>query len=519
MGCGVSSDQLQISHLASGGRCLGGGTSRSARADIYKPVFPHRPEHSASKRYREVLRIMRSLQPLCGMSQTAFDCRELLILRWTTPPQSHAAAAAPFIPQESRHAYMSPGAGESLIPTAVKPAAAAVNGCGTPPESPATPLASLYQERTSHSNNDNNNIAGSSSNGGAMKPTTVMPSSSSNNNNNNNSSRALRKRISLAEVDRGFREAPFLAPQCTTNLSSICIRAFNTVKFYLGRSDREREDERLDVIEFHMVLSFVLSYLEALVLLDQEAPIYEEMYDQQDADHHIDNDVMLLSEALELLPLGSCANYPAGDASSAEAVARSLLQPSSSGVVISGGLVNRSSGSTFVVLQPFYENSCLPRLVAPADRFPRLRLKFPSQLVWNRAEDVPAAFRKDMLTPSTVLFPDLTRVQALMNPTPSSSANANNKLLTNSGISPQRGSWSGGITATSGSFRLNQSASFGSHHAATIMMQAEEGAAAAAGGGSSVASPELCEFLARAKLVSCFVEVVPNLSALTRSAI
>lgn len=518
----MSSDQLQISHLASGGRCLGGGTSRSARADIYKPVFPHRPEHSAPKRYREVLRIMRSLQPLCGMSQTAFDCRELLILRWTTPPQSHAAVAAPFIPQESRHTYMSPGAGESLIPTAVKPAAAAVNGYSTPPESPATPLASLYQERTSHSN-DNNNIAGSSTNGGATKPPTV-PSSS--NNNNNNSSRALRKRISLAEVDRGFREAPFLAPQCTTNLSSICIRAFNTVKFFLGRSDREREDERLDVIEFHMVLSFVLSYLEALVLLDQESPIYEEMYDQQDTDHHIDNDVMLLSEALELLPLGSCANYPAGDASSAEAVARSLLQPSSSSwVVISGGgLVNRSSVSTFVVVQPFYENSCLPRLVAPADRFPRLRLKFPSQLVWNRVEDVPAAFRKDMLTPSTVLFPDLARVQALMNPTPSSSsgANANSKLLTNSGISPQRGSWSGGITATSGSFRLNQSTSFGSHHAATIMMQAEEGAAAASGGSSdvsSVASPELCEFLARAKLVSCFVEVVPNLSALTRSAI
>lgn len=500
---------MKITPLAYGGRYLAVGAGRqhhhaSAAASaggsrrgalIYKPVFPHRPEHPPYKRYRETLRVMHLLHPLCGMSQAALDGRELLLSRWTSlrsPPQPPPLALSGEADPASRpHQYLSP------------------HNDALPPPVPQMPLAAFYQERkhqlsASAAHNKPTVSASEAAASRAAMPTALMDP-------------VLRKRISLAEIDRGLREAPFLAPQCTTNVSCICIRAFNTVKYFFGRNNSEREDERLDVVEFHMLLCFVVLYLEALVLLDESSPIYDdEQFDVATCDERGGGGGG--ADAADILPLGSCAHHPSGDqavTAAAEAVVRNLLQPSAS----FAGAAARTT--PFPVLEGFYHRSVIPRIVGSLntaaggsvtskEHLREFRSKFQALLYWQSPNHVPPAFRNMVATQH--VFQDLHRIHALMNPSTSNSNSGNGgsttaKLAASGGpSSPRRGSWSAGITSE-GSFRLPLAASFGSHYAALVV--AEEN-------GEPVhelwaPSPELCEFLARAMVVTMFEDVVANL--------
>jgi hypothetical protein len=444
MGCAASHqtscplDDLTVSRFASGGRCVEGGAHASL--DIYKPIFSQRPEHAAHHRFREVIRMMQLLHPLCFMSQNAFDQRERLIVRWTTPRPLPSNA----IPDSC----VSPGS-DIFQPS---------------PEPEGSPLASVYVYRTQR----------------RLHSFSVF----------------FRKRISLADVDRGLREPPFFAAQCSTNLSNICIRAFNTVKFFLGKHNKEREDERLDVVEFHMLLCFVVTYLEALVLLDHDSPIYEVNYDREDC-NRVDDAAR--DEGYDVLPLGSCAHFPAGEtALTAESVAKALLQPSTSMVSIGlgggggGGTSGRSTGAVCRVHLRFYQSMFLPRIIASGTAFQRLRREFPSMLFWSSVNDVPEQFRRDMtVSAATVLFPDLARVQALTIPL---------------NCSLRRGSGSAGVTVISGESFRQHSASFGSSpHAHTAAFLSED---ANACDEPFAASCELSDFFARAKVMSVFEDVL-----------
>lgn len=397
---------VALSPLAVGGRCLR-GTSECGK--IFKPVFPHRCEHCASQRYRQVLRARRELDKLCDLERSPPDGLPRhyppVKLRMDVIAQWARSAAAQHVPPRGAD--------------------------GTDQEA-----SRVFCAMRSPPQSDD----------------------------------PLRKLVSLADVDRGLRDAPFYLSMCTTNVSSICVRAFNYVKFLLGRDDAEREDERLDAVEFHMVLTFVLLYLEALVLLDDTSPLYEDppyIPEEGDAERSITPE----------LPLG-CSAREAGE----------IRQPSPSATI---------RVSPFPVGHAFYHQSVLPLLVGDLEEedvvgtpssgaaLTALRRSqcFPTVLRWKGKNDVPAAFRKDLTERTVELFGELERIRSLTD------------LVLNSPGASRRTSTNVTNFGSSGSHLLSSSKQ---------QQQQQQQRGVPGREGCSVSSPELCEFLSRARLLSLF---------------
>lgn len=237
--------------------------------------------------------------------------------------------------------------------------------------------------------------------------------------------------ISLAEIDRALRDAPWHLTQCTTNLSSVCIRGFNAVKLFVGRTDADRHEERMDVLEFSMFVAFLAYYLEALVLLDAASPCYE----------HVEVGDLGPSGGDEVGGGGGGPLAVDGLATSfnveQQGLERSVNGGNNSDIAQSSGVSALWGGggakhAPFSVHPSFFERILVPWLstgnkasqidsaqTTPPPPTPDSRQEEGQMLLrWACEDDIPIEFRADVLNPRR-LFPELERLKNLVHGGPS----------------------------------------------------------------------------------------------------